>query len=110
MYCTVIFDSNDYTFSLESDIPYDDVTSFIVEWIKTDIHEAPDDREIPQKDVYWISIYKSNDGWYEIEDNCESRDLRRGVLGYFINNYKIIRNRMEYLGNIEDTKENQKWV
>jgi len=90
MYCTVIFNSKTHTFGLESDISYDKVTDFIIEWMKTDIIEGPDNKEIKEMENYWVSIY-NNGRKYEVEDNCENRDLRRGILGFFIKDYKNIR-------------------
>ncbi len=104
MYATIILDLNQGTFLLESNIGYEDIRDFIINWIKTDIDKSEDKRELKPKPEYYISIFQDRHGNYDIEDNCENRDLRRGILGVFIKDYKRIRKQMEELGDINYIK------
>jgi len=90
MYCTVVLDCQKGTFQLESNIEMKDVRDFIIDWMRTDIGKGEDNRELQWKENYYISIYKNGSG-YEVEDNCNNRDLRRGILGAFIKDFKNIR-------------------
>ena len=106
MYCTVVLDTRKGAFLLESDIDYTEIRDFLIGWIKTDIGRGEDERELKPKEEFYISIYKDRfSGEYDIEDNCENRDLRRGILGLFIAQFKHVRNQFmdndkEYIRNI----------
>lgn len=96
MYVTVTLDTYKQNFLLETNIEIENVRDFIINWIKNeDIGKGEDKREVVQKSQYNISIYKDRNGKYDIKDDCENRDLRRGILGIFIKDFKNIRNVME---------------
>lgn len=105
MYCTVVLNLNEGSFLLESNISYDQIKDFVINWIKTDIGRGEDKRELKPKDEYYISIFQDQHGNYDIDDNCENRDLRRGILGVFLKDYKDIRRNMEDLGDVNYIKE-----
>jgi len=94
MYCTIVLNRSQGNFYLETNISYEDIKDFVIGWIKSDIHERKDYRELKSKPEYWISIYKDKNG-YQVDDNCQNRDLRRGILGLFIKEYKNIRKQKE---------------
>lgn len=80
---------------LETNVASEDVVKFLVDWLKTDIGQGEDPSEIEFKEEYYVSIYKSKAGNYDVEDNCGNRDLRRGILGAFIKDFKDVRNQMD---------------
>jgi len=95
MFVTIQLNIVHGTFEMETNIERENVNKFLIEFLKTDIGHGEDPREYVPKEEYKISIYKDGNGDFETEDNCENKDLRRGILGIFIRDYKYMLKQLE---------------
>lgn len=96
MYVTIVYNELTQGFTLETNIGPDEVNKFIIDWLKTDIgKEEKDNRPLIPQTEYMVSIYKDKFGNWEVEDNCCNSNVRRGLLGYFIVDYKRLKKERE---------------